>query len=73
MLTQFLFVLGAIIIGARLGGIGLGVMGGYAADPVLLKRLEMKASPGGIPHSGTQKSRQNLNDPVGLKPNILRA
>ncbi len=29
MLTQFLFVLGAIIIGARLGGIGLGVMGGF--------------------------------------------
>ena len=28
MLTQFLFVLVAIIVGARLGGIGLGVMGG---------------------------------------------
>ena len=28
MLLQFLFVLTAIIIGARLGGIGLGVMGG---------------------------------------------
>ncbi len=28
MLTQFLFVLIAIIVGARLGGIGLGVMGG---------------------------------------------
>lgn len=28
MLIQFLFVLAAIIIGARLGGIGLGVMGG---------------------------------------------
>ena len=28
MLLQFLFVLVAIIVGARLGGIGLGVMGG---------------------------------------------
>jgi len=28
MLIQFLFVLAAIIVGARLGGIGLGVMGG---------------------------------------------
>ena len=28
MLLQFLFVLAAIIVGARLGGIGLGVMGG---------------------------------------------
>lgn len=28
MILQFLFVLGAIIVGARLGGIGLGVMGG---------------------------------------------
>ena len=28
MLLQLLFVLVAIIIGARLGGIGLGVMGG---------------------------------------------
>ena len=28
MLIQFLFVLTAIIVGARLGGIGLGVMGG---------------------------------------------
>lgn len=28
MLLQLLFVLAAIIVGARLGGIGLGVMGG---------------------------------------------
>ena len=28
MILQLLFVLTAIIIGARLGGIGLGVMGG---------------------------------------------
>ena len=28
MLLQLLFVLVAIIVGARLGGIGLGVMGG---------------------------------------------
>ena len=28
MLTQFIFVLAAIIVGAKLGGIGLGVMGG---------------------------------------------
>ena len=28
MLLQFAFVLTAIIVGARLGGIGLGVMGG---------------------------------------------
>ena len=28
MLFQLLFVLAAIIVGARLGGIGLGVMGG---------------------------------------------
>ena len=28
MLIQFLFVLVAIIVGAKLGGIGLGVMGG---------------------------------------------
>ena len=30
MLLQLLFVLVAIIIGARLGGIGLGVMGAWA-------------------------------------------
>ena len=30
MLIQFLFVLVAIIVGARLGGIGLGVMGGIS-------------------------------------------
>ena len=28
MILQFAFVLTAIIVGARLGGIGLGVMGG---------------------------------------------
>lgn len=28
MILQLLFVLAAIIVGARLGGIGLGVMGG---------------------------------------------
>ena len=32
MLLQLLFVLVAIIVGARLGGIGLGVMGGVGLD-----------------------------------------
>ena len=31
MILQLLFVLTAIIIGARLGGIGLGVMGGVSS------------------------------------------
>ena len=32
MLIQFLFVLVAIIVGAKLGGIGLGVMGGASSS-----------------------------------------
>lgn len=46
MLIQLLFVLAAIIVGARLGGIGLGVMGGVGiAILVFLFGLEPTAPP----------------------------
>lgn len=46
MLLQFLFVLAAIIVGARLGGIGLGVMGGVGmAILVFIFGLEPTSPP----------------------------
>lgn len=40
MVLQLIFVLVSIIIGARLGGIGLGVMGGYrTGNPGLWLRI----------------------------------
>ena len=47
MILQLAFVLTAIIIGARLGGIGLGVMGGVGLGPqdkVLTERVAQAAA-----------------------------
>ena len=46
MLLQLLFVLVAIIIGARLGGIGLGVMGGVG---LVLSKVGMTHYEASIP------------------------
>lgn len=44
MILQLAFVLTAIIVGARLGGIGLGVMGGVGL-PYLLSALDYNPQP----------------------------